>query len=126
MNNLVPKLNIRKIKGITSLLTQEQLGLAKKLAAIALDQRDIKNITTPQALVIKDFFLNSSFRLASLARKLIVLNLVKKDDSDLIITYDLLQLAGYNGIDSDDLKKEENRHMLENDDLIAWAKFLEI
>lgn len=126
MNNPVPKLNIRKVKGITSLLTQEQLGLAKKLAAIALDQRDIKNMTTPQAFVIKDFFLNSSFRLASLARKLIILNLVKKDDSDLIITYDLLQLAGYNGIDSDDLKKEDNRHMLENDDLIAWAKFLEI
>lgn len=122
----IPKLDIPRIKRVTNLLSKEQLGLVKKLSALAVVRRDIENIPDQEAYLFKDFFLNCSFKENSFSRKFIALNLIYKEDNDLIVRFELLYVAGYNGIDIDDLKKPENAYMLKCDDLNKWADFLQL
>lgn len=126
MNNQIPKLDIRKIKRISQSLKPEEMGLLKMIAGKCLYARDIDDISEDDCYVLVNFLSNKDKSYIMAARKLDALNLISLSENTITINLFLLYIAGYNGIDSDDLKKPKNIHMLGNNDLLAWSDFLKI
>ena len=126
MKKPLPAINVSKLIKISNSLRKEELGLIKMLACKALIMRDFKNIPENSCFIFEAFYVTSPIHFLSAAKKLATLKIITRDDDSLTLTTFAIALAGYNGIDTDQMKKKKNVKMLDNDDLIAWYEFLKI
>jgi hypothetical protein len=126
MKKPLPTINVSKLIKISNSLRKEELGLIKMLACKALVLRDFNKIPENICFVFEDFYLSSPIHFISAAKKLEALKIITHSDNTLTLTTFAIGLAGYNGIDTDEMKKRKNKKMLDNNDLLSWYEFLKI